>query len=81
MYAASKAFIKITFQYLIFSIRRYHVSVFGLGGGGDFVLAPLVHTTQGMAMTALQPSLKIIGWVVGGLVCVVGTGSKEGVPF
>ena len=47
------------------------MSLLGLGGG-DLVLAPLVHTTQGMAMTALQPGLRMAGWLVAWL---------EGVPF
>ena len=33
-----------------------------------FVLAPLVHTTHGMAMTALQQSLEMVGEIVGGMV-------------
>ena len=42
-------------------------SMLGLGGG-DMVLAPLVHTTQEMAMNALQQSLDMVGLIVGGIV-------------
>ena len=56
----------------------------GLGGGGDVVLALLMHTTHGMAMTALQPSLKMVGWIVGGMVdrewCRVPEGAPEAGP-